>query len=253
MTYINGGLKVPLLDAIDRFSIIELKRERLRDERDRSAVENEYAFYSRVLDAYRAEGVLVQNDWIAVMKEVNARLWDVEAEIRLAKQNGLSLEQVGQLAVHLRNFNDERTERRNRMAQEIDIDSLRIGDEHASDTALKLPLHEAVDRFTILMLRRERLAKNIPTKKEYAFYDAVLDAYRAEGVKIRDEWIEELKEINGRIWDLEGAIRQNREAEFGLEEMGRRTLELRTLGKERVAFKKKIAKAVRSNFYEVKV
>ena len=61
MKYVNNSLTVPLLDALDRFSIIEIKRERLRNESDRKAVENDYLFYSRVLEHYRVSGVILED------------------------------------------------------------------------------------------------------------------------------------------------------------------------------------------------
>ncbi len=251
--YVNRSLKVPLLDAIDRLSIIELKRERLRNETDRLAVENEHTFYTGVLDSYRAEGLIVRDEWVADMKNVNARLWDVEARIRTAQDDHLSLEDIGGLAVQLRDLNDERTKKRSAMAAQINIDTLAFGDAPTRDTRFKLPFHEAIDRLTILMLKRERLPHDDLTEKEYTFYEAVVHAYRADGVEIPPAWITQMKAINGRIWDIEGAIRQKREGEFGLEEMGRRTLALRHIGAERVSFKKKIAEVVQSDFYEVKI
>ena len=59
-------------------------------------------------------------------------------------------------------------------------------------------------------------------------------------------------DMNGRVWDKEGAIRQGREGEFGLEERARRTLELREMSEERVSRKNAIAAAIGSAIYEVK-
>jgi len=253
MKYVNNSLTVPLLDALDRFSIIEIKRERLRNESDRKAVENEYLFYSRVLEHYRVNGVILEDEWMANLKEVNQRLWDVEAQIRTARERGLSPEEVGELAVKLRDCNDERSRLRSSLEKKLDFDPYEIGEGPRGETSLKLPLHEAIDRFTICELKLERLPENPAHKKEYDFYKAVLDAFRKESVELKNEWFSGLKEINSRVWDMEGAIRARREAEYGLAEMGRRTLELRKIGAERVVFKKKIAQSAGSDFYEVKV
>lgn len=255
MHYVNSGLKVPLLDAVDKFTIAELKYERVHSDKDRSSVENEHAFYKKVLDGYRKDGIQVKDEWIATMKEVNARLWDVEEDIRSAKKNNLPFEEVGKLAVKLRDLNNERVQKRDAQAREIGIDLFETGATIAEDTSLKFPLFEAVDRFTITSLKLERLTgdKNYATfEKELGFYKKVIEAYRKEGVGITDELIAGMKDINGRVWDLEGAIRQGREEEFGLEEMGRRTIELRELAKERYGWKNKIAAAVGSDFYEAK-
>lgn len=49
------------------------------------------------------------------------------------------------------------------------------------------------------------------------------------------EMIDRLSITNLKIWHLEEAIRQGREGELGLEEVGRRALEIRSLNAERVA------------------
>ena len=258
MRYINSSLKVPLLDAIDRFTIIELKSERLRDEKDRGAVQNEYDFFKKTLDAYRTEGVTIKDEWLRKMRDINAKIWDVESDIRNGRRNNLNNEAVGHLAVKLRDLNDVRGKERAAMVEEIQDDFYELPPAlvPGADTSLKLPLHEAIDRLTIAELKVQRLAKdkNLPSfERERAFYARVLDSYRADdGVDIKDGWLESMRDMNGRVWDEESAIRQGREKEFGLEAMGSRTLMLRDMSKERVGRKNKIAAEAGSNFYEVK-
>ncbi|OGG70370.1 hypothetical protein A3F27_00585 [Candidatus Kaiserbacteria bacterium RIFCSPHIGHO2_12_FULL_53_13] len=122
---------------------------------------------------------------------------------------------------------------------------------------LKTPLPEAIDKFSILTLKLERLPANEPDRlmieKEYAFYGKVIDAYREEGVAVKDEWIADMVDINGQCWDLEAAIRQGRDQELGLEEVGRRALALRDLNKIRIARKNNIAQKIGLDFFEIKV
>jgi len=256
MHYINSGLKVPLLDAIDKFTIIELKHERAETEENKQSIANETAFWKRVLDGYRKDGVSVKDDWISIMKEINGRLWDVEEAIRNAKKNKLSNEEVGKLAVQLRDTNDERVKKRATMVAELDNDFFETGEKIDADTSLKLPLHETVDRLTITALKLERLKgdKNYASfQREYDFYSKVVDAFRKDGINVQQQWIDDMKAANGRVWDRESAIRQGREAEFGLEEMGRRTLELRDIQmQERIPAKNRVAFAIKAPFFEVK-
>ncbi|MBI2610930.1 hypothetical protein HYW60_03270 [Candidatus Kaiserbacteria bacterium] len=256
MKYLNSDLKVPLLDAIDKLTIIELKHERAENEENRKSIENETAFWKSVLDAYRKDGVPLNNEWITSMKEANGRLWDVEEAIRNAKKNKLSNEEVGKLAVQLRDLNDERVAKRAKMAEALGTDFFDTGEQIAAETPYKLPLHETIDRLTITALKLERLKgnKNYPSfEREYAFYSKVVDAFRKDGVEVKDKWIADMKAANGRVWDRESAIRQGREQEFGLEEMGRRTLELRDIQmQERIPAKNKVAFAIGAPFYEVK-
>ncbi len=256
MKYINKDLKVPLLDAIDKYTIIQLKHERAETPENRQSIANETAFWEGVLDSYRRDGIPVKDEWIAVMKEINGRLWDVEEAIRNAKKNKLSNEEVGKLAVQLRDTNDERVKKRARMVAELDNDFFETGDEISPHTPYKLPLHETVDRLTITMLKLERLKddKNYASfQREHDFYSKVIDAFRRDGIDVKDEWIADMKKANGRVWDRESAIRQGREAEFGLEEMGRRTLELRDIQmQERIPAKNRVALEIGAPFYEIK-
>ena len=50
-----------------------------------------------------------------------------------------------------------------------------------------------------------------------------------------------MREINGRIWDLESDIRKGKEGELGSEEVGRRALMIRNINSERIALKNQIA------------
>lgn len=256
MKYLNKGLKVPLLDAIDKYTIIQLKHERAETPENRQSIANETAFWEKVLDGYRKDGVPVKTEWIGIMKEINGRLWDVEEAIRNAKKNKLSNEDVGKLAVQLRDTNDERVKKRATMVAELDNDFFETGETIEADTSLKLPLHETVDRLTITALKLERLKgdKNYASfQREYDFYSKVVDAFRKDGIDVKQEWIDDMKKANGRVWDRESAIRQGREGEFGLEEMGRRTLELRDIQmQERIPAKNKVAIEIGAPFYEIK-
>lgn len=122
---------------------------------------------------------------------------------------------------------------------------------------MKTPLPEAIDKLTILMLKRERLlddAQKQSVEREYQYYLAVIDAYRNDdGIDVQQRWIDDLHEANGKCWDLEAAIRQGRDAELGLEEVGRRAIQLRDLNKIRIAAKNRIAEECGMDFFEVKV
>ena len=257
--YINTNLKTPLLEAIERSSILMLKHERLIKASERASAEKALAFYQRVIDSYAQEdGINIKQEWTDSFLEINAKLWDVEGRIRQSAKEGLTNEQVGELAVQLRDLNNIRDARKAVIATELVIDCYLVPDEVplGIDTSLKLPLHEAIDRITILMLKLERLPKDqsrSALEKEYRFYSMVLDSYRRDdGISIEEEWIEGLKSVNGQVWDIEGEIRQGKERGLGLAEVGRRTLQLRQIDKNRLAWRNKIADAVGLGYHEVK-
>ena len=59
--------------------------------------------------------------------------------------------------------------------------------------------------------------------------------------------------VNIKISILEADIRKGKEDELGLEEVGRRALQIRDLNKERVAIKNAINEKFNDGFKEVKV
>jgi hypothetical protein len=115
---------------------------------------------------------------------------------------------------------------------------------------MKYPLSELIDRYSILLLKQARLPGGISTYESSQFQEAI----QQSGIKYQKlvDWIDDFKEINGRIWDLESDIRRGKENILGLEEVGRRALAIRDINKERIALKNKIA-AQLGEFEDIKV
>jgi hypothetical protein len=67
--------------------------------------------------------------------------------------------------------------------------------------------------------------------------------------------IEKLFIVNHKIWELEADIREGREEELGLEEVGKRAISIRNLNKERITIKNEINRRFDpENYYqEIKV
>jgi len=65
--------------------------------------------------------------------------------------------------------------------------------------------------------------------------------------------IDRLCIANIKISTLEADIRQGKEAELGLEEVGRRALQIRDINKERVALKNALKDIFKDGFKDVKV
>ena len=105
---------------------------------------------------------------------------------------------------------------------------------------MEMSLGEVLDRFTILRLKLERIRdKNLIP--EYEAFKKTIDEYKKNGVNLKQKWIDDLYEVNGKIWDLEFDIRRGKEGELGLEEVGRRAIAIRNLNNIRVNIKNKIA------------
>ena len=108
-----------------------------------------------------------------------------------------------------------------------------------------MQIGEIVDRYSILLLKLERTDLNIT--QELDAYNLAVTSY--ENIDI---WIEKLRIINGRIWDLESDIRKGKEKLLGLEEVGRRALMIRDINNERVACKNEIISLYKEGFIETK-
>jgi uncharacterized protein YdcH (DUF465 family) len=117
---------------------------------------------------------------------------------------------------------------------------------------MEMPLPEVIDRYTIVRLKSERIGKD-EVADEFAALEATLTDYRKRGVQIKDEWVERLYELNGQIWDLEHDIRAGKEGELGLEEVGRRAIQIREINKQRVGIKNQIVGETGHGFKDVKM
>ena len=117
---------------------------------------------------------------------------------------------------------------------------------------MEMPLAEVLDRLSILKLKIERI-NEWHLKKEQDAFNLAIQEFKNKGIKIKEEWLEELYKVNSKIWELEADIRKGRENLLGLEEVGRRAIEIRNLNRERVAMKNKIIEETGIGFKDVKV
>jgi len=104
---------------------------------------------------------------------------------------------------------------------------------------------EIADRYSICLLKQERTDLNVDD--ELAYYKEELDQYP-------DVWlaVTMLKIINGNIWSLESDLRLGKEGELGLEEIGKRAIQIRDYNKERINIKNRINKKHKQGFQEMK-
>jgi len=113
---------------------------------------------------------------------------------------------------------------------------------------LKLSIGDVVDRWTIAWLKHYR--GKVDTYEECIAYQTYSENYDSNVIK---EAFEGLLAANGNIWLLESDIRQGKEGELGLEEVGRRALKIRDLNAGRIKIKNKLNEHFKEGFVEVKV
>ena len=115
------------------------------------------------------------------------------------------------------------------------------------------PIPEVADRYTIALLKIERLrADEIDMddmRKQIDYYRAGLDLENLELAKL----VEDLYDINGAMWDAEHAIRKGQDENLGLEEIGRRALHIRDLNRNRMKIKNDIIELTGDGFKDCKM
>ncbi len=88
---------MPISEIIDRYTITKLKSERTDED-----VKDELIVYQKELQEYAVN----LDNYIALMYSINAKIWDTESDIRRGAD--LPLEEVGRLALKVRDLNCER-------------------------------------------------------------------------------------------------------------------------------------------------
>lgn len=114
---------------------------------------------------------------------------------------------------------------------------------------MKLSIGDVIDRYTIAMLKNTR--GGIDNHEEIWAYQEYISKY-PDQQKIRDAYFE-LLDWNGKIWALESDIRLGKEGELGLEEVGRRALEIRNYNAERIKVKNEVNFYYQEGFEEIKI
>ncbi len=108
-----------------------------------------------------------------------------------------------------------------------------------------MSLGEIADRYSIIKLKSERT--DVDCKEEFNTLKNELNGDEIYA------YVDQLYEVNGRIWDLESDIRKGKEGELGLEEVGRRAIMIRDFNKERINIKNTINTIYKTGFIEKKI
>jgi len=97
-------MKMPLSEILDRYTITKLKSERTDED-----VTDELRTYKREIENpdYLQKTSQIAS-FIEQLYEINGELWDTEGDIR--KGVDMPLEQIGQLALNVRDLNCKRNE-----------------------------------------------------------------------------------------------------------------------------------------------
>lgn len=115
------------------------------------------------------------------------------------------------------------------------------------DISMKMPISEIIDRYSITLLKFEN-TKNDELLKE-------IESYKSEMINYGnvDIFVQSLYDINKKIWKLESDIRMGKEEKLGLEEVGKRALQIRDLNKKRIALKNELVHKFGEGFEDIKI
>lgn len=123
---------------------------------------------------------------------------------------------------------------------------------------MHLPIADIFDRFVIISLKKDKLGNGEIFDRQLSEYKQALEAaykqLNSGQIILADKYLDQLKDINRTIWDLEFEIRSGKEDCLGLEEIGRRALLIRNHNGRRALVKNEICTLFEQNQYkDVKV
>lgn len=98
-------IPVSIGEVLDKISILEIKREKIKDEEKLKYINKEYDLLTEaVMSKYNGDIFLSDN--YRKLKKVNILLWEIEDRIRIANKD--DLEYIRDLAVMIQVFNEKR-------------------------------------------------------------------------------------------------------------------------------------------------
>ena len=106
-------MEMPLPEVLDRFTIVRLKVERIGEPQ----ILDEYNALKQAIEDEKKHGTLIKEDWLQRLYDLNAKIWDLEHDIRRGKEGELGLEEVGRRALAIRDLNKQRVGIKNEVAQ----------------------------------------------------------------------------------------------------------------------------------------
>jgi hypothetical protein len=105
---------MPVCELCDRYTIAQLKLERLPDsEIDKEGLRRQIRYYDNGID----RSLPGMADLLCNLLEINASIWDAEAAIRQGLDADLGLSEIGSRAIRIRDLNRIRVRIKNQIAQ----------------------------------------------------------------------------------------------------------------------------------------
>ncbi|MFA5889100.1 MAG: hypothetical protein WC857_02620 [Candidatus Paceibacterota bacterium] len=116
-------IMMSLAEIIDRYTILKLKKERMSGLTsdqvlyEKPSLEKEYGLYGQAIDRFRQKDTEIEEEWINKLYEINAKIWDIESDIRQGKEKILGLKEVGRRAIVIRELSEVRVAVKNEIVE----------------------------------------------------------------------------------------------------------------------------------------
>jgi hypothetical protein len=107
---------VPLSEFLDRFSVISIKLERIKDENKIKIINEEFSRLISVINMYELNHLLLTPQYFKI-KEINEKLWDLEDDVRTLIKNNQYDELYIRVTKEIHATNNQRVKAKN----EIDL------------------------------------------------------------------------------------------------------------------------------------
>ena len=100
-------VEVSVGELLDKISILEIKKERIKDKKDLNFINDEYTILKEELDQNIKSDKKLQKLFQS-LKEINSKLWDIEDEKRLCEKNSNFGDDFIKLSRDVHFLNDDR-------------------------------------------------------------------------------------------------------------------------------------------------
>jgi hypothetical protein len=117
-------MKFPVIELVDRLAIAEIKWQRTQANRE------ELEWYQQQIQQFDIS--LVAQD-LQRLQDIHNAIWELEKELKSGQEHKLSLEEIGRRAIEIRNFNNQRIQLKNHMAEILQCPVREIKKEHVSE------------------------------------------------------------------------------------------------------------------------
>lgn len=107
-------MEYSLAEIIDKLLILKLKMEKSNNPH----FIREYEEYKKALEEYKSKGVKVKQERLDKLYAINSFQWDLFSLMKIAKDNGPDLREIGRIYIELLKENKKRTAVKNEIVNE---------------------------------------------------------------------------------------------------------------------------------------